>query len=314
MKFLLSQAFLMFLTSYCTCFVVPDRSTSNRAEFTIGSDSKYVNYAHYPSSQLYSTITYTDNGKSRVNSKKTGFEALSVTELKRLLLDRGVDFRDCLEKRDLIERLESSQTTGSSQTFIDRGLTEDENRLIRTFKRVSPSVAFIQTTSVVQTIQGMRLRGLEVPSGTGSGFLWDKKGHVVTNYHVISGGQRNTALPSRVKVKLNTFAEARDAIVVGVDPEKDLAVLRLESLENLPTPIDVGTSNNLQVGQSVLAIGNPFGLDDTLTTGVVSALGREVEGIGGRPIKGCIQTDAAINPGNSGGPLLDSSGRLVRSK
>merc|ERR1711908_191766 len=97
----------------------------------------------------------------------------------------------------------------------------------------------------------------------------------------------------------------------GIEPEKDLAVLRLRDRSNLPRPIDVGTSNDLQVGQSVLAIGNPFGLDDTLTTGVASAVGRDVDGIGGRPIKGCIQTDAAINPGNSGGPLLDSSGRLI---
>merc|ERR1711862_705263 len=103
-------------------------------------------------------------------------------------------------------------------------------------------------------------------------------------------------------------------IVVGVEPEKDLAVLRLTDksvLRNLPTPMDIGTSNDLQVGQSVMAIGNPFGLDDTLTTGVVSALGRDVDGIGGRPIHGCVQTDAAINPGNSGGPLLDSRGRLI---
>merc|ERR1712070_717621 len=115
----------------------------------------------------------------------------------------------------------------------------------------------------------------------------------------------------RVKIKLNGMLEAREADVVGIEPEKDLAVLRLRDRSNLPRPIDVGTSNDLQVGQGVLAIGNPFGLDDTLTTGVVSAVGRDVDGIGGRPIKGCIQTDAAINPGNSGGPLLDSSGRLI---
>merc|ERR1712125_168968 len=110
------------------------------------------------------------------------------------------------------------------------------------------------------------------------------------------------------------MADALDAKIVGVEPEKDLAVVKIEdkaALRNLPRPIDIGTSNDLQVGQSVMAIGNPFGLDYTLTTGVVSALGRDVDGIGGRPIKGCIQTDAAINPGNSGGPLLDSNGRLI---
>ena len=100
------------------------------------------------------------------------------------------------------------------------------------------------------------------------------------------------------------------AKIVGYEPENDIAVLKIPS-SNLPTPIAIGSSNDLQVGQNVLAIGNPFGLDYTLTTGVVSALGRDVDGIGGRPIKGCIQSDAAINPGNSGGPLLDSRGRLI---
>jgi S1-C subfamily serine protease len=114
-----------------------------------------------------------------------------------------------------------------------------------------------------------------------------------------------------VKVKLQGMAQARDAVVVGMEPEKDIAVLRLNDTSNLPKPIDVGTSNDLQVGQSVLAIGNPFGLDDTLTKGIVSACGRDVPGVGGRPIRGCIQTDAAINPGNSGGPLLDSRGNLI---
>merc|ERR1712125_180892 len=147
--------------------------------------------------------------------------------------------------------------------------------------------------------------------GTGSGFLWDSRGHVVTNYHVVSAGRRDGTLPSTVTVKLAGMAEALEADIVGVEPEKDLAVLRVKNRSRLPRPIDVGTSSDLQVGQSVLAIGNPFGLDDTLTTGIVSALGRDVQGIGGRPIHGCVQTDAAINPGNSGGPLLDSRGRLI---
>merc|ERR1711959_360643 len=140
---------------------------------------------------------------------------------------------------------------------------------------------------------------------------WDSRGHVVTNYHVVSAGRRDGTLPSTVTVKLAGMAEALEADIVGVEPEKDLAVLRVKNGSRLPRPIDVGTSSDLQVGQSVMAIGNPFGLDDTLTTGVVSALGRDVDGIGGRPIKGCVQTDAAINPGNSGGPLLDSTGRLI---
>ena len=232
--------------------------------------------------------------------------SLSVTELKRLLSERGIDFRDCLEKRDLIERLRMSQSWNPNMqqrmpSFPMEGLSDQEQSRINTFKRVSPSVANIKTTTLTPQLRGLQLQGLEVPQGSGSGFLWDEKGHVVTNFHVVSAGRRDGALPSTVKVKLAGMAEAMDADIVGVEPEKDLAVLKLRNVDfrrgqNLPRPIDVGTSNDLQVGQSVMAIGNPFGLDDTLTTGIVSALGRDVAGIGGRPIHGCIQTDASINP------------------
>jgi S1-C subfamily serine protease len=136
------------------------------------------------------------------------------------------------------------------------------------------------------------------------------QGHIVTNYHVIASATK-TKNPI-IKVKLQGM-EPISATIVGYETEKDLAVLRISS-RNLPTPISVGSSNDLQVGQNVLAIGNPFGLDYSLSVGVVSALGRDVDGIGGRPIKGCIQSDAAINPGNSGGPLLDSRGRLIGVK
>lgn len=260
------------------------------------------------------TRFYSSGGFQNV---KDTFDSLSVTELKRLLSERGVDFRDCLEKRDLIDRLKNSKASSSSnnnsrqptQPLMD--LSAHEQSLIETFKRVSPCVANIKTTTVVTAQDGLRLRSLEIPQGTGSGFLWDDKGHVVTNYHVISAGRKDGNLPSSVKVKLAGMAEVLEADIVGFEPEKDIAVLRVRDRRNLPRPIDVGTSNDLQVGQSVLAVGNPFGLDDTLTTGIVSALGRDVDGIGGRPIHGCIQTDAAINPGNSGGPLLDSRGRLI---
>jgi S1-C subfamily serine protease len=215
---------------------------------------------------------------SSENNGSNGLSSLSVSELKRLLSERGVDFRDCLEKRDLVERLQDSPPV-SSTTSYDR-LTESENRLIQTFKRVSPSVAYIQTT--LQASRGFSLRPTEVPAGTGSGLLWDNRGHVVTNYHVIAAARGGV-----VKVKLQGMAKARDATVVGVEPDKDLAVLKLVDITNLPSPIDVGTSMDLQVGQSVLAIGNPFGLDDTLTKGIISALGRDVNGI-----RGCIQTDA----------------------
>ena len=233
-----------------------------------------------------------------------GLSSLSVTELKRLLSERGVDFRDCLEKKDLVERLESSSASPSKTPLAPSFLTDDENRLIQTFKRVSPSVAFITTGA--GNPRSFSLQD-QIPAGAGSGFLWDTRGHVVTNCHVVAF---SGSVPKTVKVKLQGMSEACDAQVVGVEPEKDIAVLRIPT-KNLPAPIDVGISNDLQVGQSVIAIGNPFGLDNTLTTGVVSALGRDMNGFGGRKIKGCIQTDAAINSGSSGGPLLDSRGRLV---
>ena len=220
-----------------------------------------------------------------------------------------------LEKQDLVDRVISSQGTASSSYSSgysggssSSGLSHEENRVVNTFTSTSPSVAYIQTVNQQQTIQGFSLKGMEVPTGAGSGFLWDNNGHIVTNYHVIASAAKK---PNAViKVKLQGMMEPISAKIVGYEAEKDLAVLRIPT-RNLPTPISIGSSSDLQVGQNVLAIGNPFGLDYTLTTGVVSALGREVNGVGGRPIKGCIQTDASINPGNSGGPLLDSRGRLI---
>jgi len=271
------------------------------------------NYLGYVSSSLR-------GGNNSDNDKEYGIlNSLSISELKRLLNDRGVDYRDCIEKRDLVERLMSSRDSASSSYssgYNDNGngaggLSHEENRVVNTFTRASPSVAYIQTISQQQTIQrGFSLKGTEVPMGAGSGFLWDDKGHIVTNYHVIASATK-TSNPV-IKVKLQGMPPL-SATIVGYEPEKDLAVLKIVA-RNLPSPIAIGSSNDLQVGQNVLAIGNPFGLDYTLTTGVVSALGRDVDGIGGRPIKGCIQSDAAINPGNSGGPLLDSRGRLIGVK
>ena len=144
----------------------------------------------------------------------------------------------------------------------------------------------------------------DVPQGTGSGFLWDRQGHVVTNYHVLQDSDSSV-------VTLSDQTNWK-ATVVGAEPDKDLAVLRIAAPAGKLTPILVGTSKGLQVGQKVFAIGNPFGLDETLTTGIVSALGRTIASLTpGRKIQDVIQTDAAINPGNSGGPLLDSAGRLI---
>jgi S1-C subfamily serine protease len=147
-------------------------------------------------------------------------------------------------------------------------------------------------------------RALEVPSGSGSGFIWDNQGHIVTNFHVVANAkQLNVALQDQ-----RTFK----ATIVGAEPRKDIAVLRIKAPPDALQPIRVPQKSiELEVGQKVIAIGNPFGLDHTLTTGVISALGREVQGAGGVTIRDMIQTDAAINPGNSGGPLLDSTGQLI---
>ncbi|MCR9099543.1 MAG: trypsin-like peptidase domain-containing protein [bacterium] len=181
------------------------------------------------------------------------------------------------------------------------GLNPQERANIRLFEESAPSVCYITTTNVRRDYFSRNIT--EIPRGSGSGFVWDYKGHIITNYHVIQGADRATV----------TLADRTtwEAVSVGVAPEKDLAVLRIEAPRNALRPMPVGTSDNLQVGQSVYAIGNPFGLDQTLTTGIVSALGREIESVAGIPIRDVIQTDAAINPGNSGGPLLDSSGRLI---
>ncbi len=180
------------------------------------------------------------------------------------------------------------------------GLLPEERATINLFRETQPSVVYITTR---RSQRGTWWTQQRVQEGAGSGFLWDDGGHVVTNYHVISGA-------TTADVTLNDQT-TWPASLVGSDPQMDLAVLRIEAPAATLRPIPVGASADLQVGQSVLAIGNPFGLDYTLTTGVISALGREVESIGGREMRGVIQTDAAINPGNSGGPLLDSSGRLI---
>ena len=178
-------------------------------------------------------------------------------------------------------------------------LGEDERRGIEVYRRASASAVHIRTTAVRRFFFDV----YEVPQGAGTGFFWDRAGHVVTNFHVVEGGNHFT-------VALSDHSEW-DAEVVGAAPEKDLAVLRIDAPAEQLVPLDLGSSERLLVGQRVLALGNPFGLDQTLTVGVVSALGRELRSPAGRIIRDVIQTDAAINPGNSGGPLLDSLGRLV---
>jgi S1-C subfamily serine protease len=180
-------------------------------------------------------------------------------------------------------------------------LSPDEERTIGIFERSSPSVVYLTTVRHVRDFFTRNV--MRVPRGTGSGFIWDEHGHVVTNYHVIQGAAEAVV----------TLADQRryPATLVGYSRDHDLAVLRVDVPADLPPPVPIGTSEDLRVGQNVLAIGNPFGLDHTLTTGVISALNRSIDNGRGGSIENLIQTDAAINPGNSGGPLIDSAGRLV---
>lgn len=186
-------------------------------------------------------------------------------------------------------------------TLVREDLDADERETIQLFQRASPSVVFITTMAVRRDLFSFNL--LELPQGTGSGFIWSDQGYIVTNFHVLQGA--NTA---RVTLADQSSWEAQ---LVGIEPDKDLAVLKIDAPKARLRPLPIGSSHDLAVGQKVFAIGNPFGFDQTLTTGVISGLGREIRSVTGRTIQGVIQTDAAINPGNSGGPLLDSRGRLI---
>jgi len=193
------------------------------------------------------------------------------------------------------------QAVNAERQPLPSMLGDNERRIIEVFRQASQSVAYVTSVALRRDLFSMDV--LQIPQGTGSGFVWDDEGHIVTNYHVIAEG-------NRFQVTLADHSEW-DGEVVGVAPDKDLAVIHVEAPKQHLVPVKVGTSRGLLVGQQVMAIGNPFGLDHSLTVGVVSALGRELRSPGGRIIRDVIQSDAAINPGNSGGPLLDSSGRLV---
>lgn len=236
--------------------------------------------------------------------------------------------------------------------------TAEEERRIQIFERTAPGVVFIDTFT--QQRDEFTTNVMEVPLGSGSGFVWDDKGHIVTNYHVVRnaksaqvailtrvfenqpittskastglfknrifqqnvgdtvgmGLSKDKILPSsmrpgRTTVLANYKRSVYKARVIGVDPGKDVAVLKIEAPVYDLYPLELGSSETIRVGQMALAIGNPFGLDHTLTSGIISGIGREVRSPTGQPISNVIQTDAAINPGNSGGPLIDSAGRLI---
>jgi S1-C subfamily serine protease len=199
-----------------------------------------------------------------------------------------------------IDRLLYSATT--PRAVEPRGSLSDlERSTIELFERVSPSV--VQVVGRTAALESSQAEGEGVAAQTGTGFVWDAAGHIVTNDHVVEGADE-------LAVRLASGQVLR-AQVVGTAPNYDVAVLRMESRRGLPGPIAIGTSSDLKVGQSVFAIGNPFGLDQSLTTGIISALKRRLPTASGREITNVIQTDAAINPGNSGGPLLDSAGRVI---
>lgn len=215
--------------------------------------------------------------------------------------------RTAAEESDVSQEL--AEATHVSEPAADREdvkvkprvLNQEESATISLFEEAAPSVAFINTSTFRQNYWTSDIN--EIPRGSGSGFVWDKAGHVVTNFHVIQDADKATVTLS----DQSTW----EADLVGYAPEKDLAILKISAPRNKLVPIPIGDSQDLMVGQSVYAIGNPFGLDQTLTTGIISALGREIKSRTGTPIRDVIQTDAAINPGNSGGPLLDSQGRLI---
>ena len=201
-----------------------------------------------------------------------------------------------------LPRLVESRTEASPRAVTPRGpLLAEEQAQIEVFRKTSPSVVHITTLETQRDFFSLNVQ--QVPRGTGTGFVWDDRGHIVTNFHVIQGA-------SATRVTLSDQSTHK-ATLVGAFPDRDLAVLKIEVPSAKAPPIAMGASRDLVVGQKVYAIGNPFGLDQTLTTGIVSALNREIDSVNQRTIRGVIQTDAAINPGNSGGPLLDSAGRLI---
>ena len=233
-----------------------------------------------------------------MNASRSG---LPVLPLAALLVSVAALFYLVGARSDLARALAAAEP----RAIAARGdLAQDEQAVIALFESNCGSVAYIEPLRNQSYRDGPWSVGVrQVPEGTGSGFVWNTAGHVVTNFHVVkdSDGALVT-LHDRTQYK---------ATAVATYPDRDLAVLTIDAPPGALHPIALGTSADLRVGQKVFAIGNPFGLDYTLTHGLVSALGREMEGVAGRTIPGVIQTDAAINPGNSGGPLLDSAGRLV---
>jgi S1-C subfamily serine protease len=225
-------------------------------------------------------------------------QILLIALISGLFASAGVVLFDRISKR--YESSEAAFSEAPPAGISDPSTVTDEQNNIEVYRTLSPGVVFIHSTSYARDFFGF----VEPQEGSGSGSILDQQGNILTNYHVIAGAQK-------LSVSLGGQKDY-PAIVVGRDPDTDLAVIRLtEKPAGQLTVIPMGDSDKLVVGQKVLAIGNPFGLDRTLTTGVISGLQRPIRARNDRLIEGAIQTDASINPGNSGGPLLDSRGRMI---
>jgi 2-alkenal reductase len=235
------------------------------------------------------TMTHFGNGRTVENQARNGIKGRRAVLGGCLLLALTCPLTACGREDAAVPRPVAARGT----------LLSDEQAVVSLFEQSAPSVAYITT----ETVQRGTFGGAEVSQGAGSGFVWDSVGHVVTNFHVVKDARK-------VFVRLDA-GKPIEAEPVGGAPEYDLAVLRLKTVPKNLRPVPVGSSRDLRIGQTVYAIGNPFGLQRTLTKGLVSALDRELPTANFREVAGVIQTDAAINPGNSGGPLLDSAGRLI---
>ena len=229
------------------------------------------------------------------------FDGVSLLRSIRILLLILITLLALFVFLPIIEDIWASMHSEPRSVTARGELSPTEKSNIEIFQQSSPSVVYI--TTLEDTLNLWTRDITRIPRGTGSGFIWDRQGHVITNYHVLQGA-------SAVRIRLSDH-RTFNATLIGASPEHDLAVLRIPMTADMPKPLSIGTSHDLQVGQITYAIGNPFGLDHTLTTGVVSALNRSLRNNYGSSIEDLIQTDAAINPGNSGGPLLDSAGRLI---
>ena len=203
--------------------------------------------------------------------------------------------------RITLQRPAATANRQLAQNFAGRQFTTDEQINISVYDKVNRSVVNIDTKSEVPA---MFLGQNQTREGSGSGWVLDNQGHIVTNHHVVEGSDF-------VSVTLSDSKQPYPARVIGTDPPNDIAVLKIEAPQGLLQPVELGDSKSLRVGQKIIAIGNPFGLERTMTVGIVSSLGRTLKSKSGRTMKGIIQIDAALNQGNSGGPLLDSEGRVV---